>query len=190
MNEPGSAWITQISSKCSTALFCAKIVTISWQGNWNNPAIYLFYTSKTRYNVIENQTGLLQIGNSDLSVTSLVKHTEAHPIDFLKQFHIEKPFSQWLNQFVKWKIDFRSQIFMICDRSCTSQLKSNQEIVCVDQIFNQNSTFCRLCYNLIHKCGHTKQPNKERRKGKTSIFVLGVKALNLHCQKVATQNPR
>ena len=82
MNESGSAWITQISSKCSTALFCAKIVTISWQGNWNNSAIYLFYTSKTRYNVIENQTGLLQIGNSDLSMTTLVEHSEVHSSDY------------------------------------------------------------------------------------------------------------
>ena len=82
MNESGSAWITQISSKCSTALFCAKIVTISWQGNWNNSAIYLFYTSKTRYNVIENQTGLLQIGNSDLSMTTLVEHSEEHSSDY------------------------------------------------------------------------------------------------------------
>ena len=45
-----------------------------------------------------------------------------------------------------------------------------------------------LCHTVLYKCGHTKQTNKERRKGKTSIFVLGVKALNLHCQKVATQN--
>ena len=85
----------------------------------------------------------------------------------------------------------KNQILMIFDPSCTSQLKLNQEIICVDQIFDKNLHLVRCAaLQVLNKCGHTKQPNKERRKGKTSIFVLGVKALNLHCQKVATQNPR